>query len=72
MGKRDDGKPISKYEGSWADRINKEPLPKSPTRKVLALGTCDADGSSFKPYDAPVEREVPDTRTGSYLWLDRK
>lgn len=56
---------------AWCDVVNTEPLPKTPTRKVLALGTCDADGSNYKPYEKPVEREVP-APTGSYIWLEEK
>jgi hypothetical protein len=54
---------------AWCDTVNSAPMPAQPARSVLALGTCNADGSGFKPYDKPIERQVPDQRTGSYLWL---
>ena len=54
---------------AWCDTVNNTPMPAQPTRTVLAIGTCKADGSELKLYDKPIERQVPDQRTGSYLWL---
>lgn len=56
---------------AWCDVVNIEPLPTQPMRQVTALGTCDHDGSNFKPYDKPIVRDVP-MPTGSYLWLNEK
>lgn len=39
---------------AWCDVVNKEPLPKQPTRSVMAIGKCNADGSGFKPYPKPI------------------
>lgn len=60
---------ITPYEGSWAATVNTTPLPAKPRRTTLAIGTCNADGSGFKPYDKPIERELPHQPSGSYLWL---
>ncbi len=54
---------------AWCDIVNTEPLPATATRSVLAIGRCNADGSGCQAYDKPIERQAPDTRTGSYLWL---
>lgn len=54
---------------AWCDVVNADPLPAQPTRSVLALGTCAADGSGFVPYEQPIERQVPAGPSGSYLWL---
>ncbi|GAC1605827.1 MAG: hypothetical protein NVS3B3_04460 [Aquirhabdus sp.] len=50
---------------AWCDVVNTQPMTKL-TRPVLAIGTCNADGSGYKPYPNAIERQVP---TGSYLWL---
>jgi hypothetical protein len=44
---------------AWCDVVNKEPLSAQPTRSVLALGTCKAEGSDFKSYPTLVVRHVP-------------
>lgn len=54
---------------AWCDTVNTDPLPAQPTRSVLALGTCAADGSGFASYERPIERQVPAGPSGSYLWL---
>ena len=63
--------PVTPRDGkAWADTVNAQPMPAGETRKALALGKCNADGSNFQPYEKPVEREAPASRpTGSYLWL---
>lgn len=54
---------------SWCDTVNNTPMPQGATRTVVVIGKCDANGDNFKPYDKPIERKVPETRSGSYLWL---
>lgn len=57
---------------AWCDVVNTEPLPVTPRRTALAIGSCNADRSNFKPYDTPVEVESPflsPNPTGSYIWL---
>ena len=62
--------PVTPRKGkACCDTVNTEPLPKQPTCGVLALGTCAADGSGFIPHEQPIERQVADGPTGSYLWL---
>jgi hypothetical protein len=62
--------PITPRDGkAWCDTVNSTPLPEQPTRSVLALGTCNADGSGYKQYETPIERRVPAGPSGSYLWL---
>jgi len=62
---------------AWCDVVN-DPIPQHVKdhrmTTVLALGSCDADGSNFKPYDKPIVRQVPAPvgPTGTYLWLDRE
>ncbi len=53
---------------AWCDVVNSEPMPAVPMNKTMAIGSCDADGSNFKPYAKPIMREVP-APSGSYLWL---
>ncbi|MEJ7805003.1 MAG: hypothetical protein WKG03_03655 [Telluria sp.] len=54
---------------AWCDVVNSKPLPEQPPRCVLALGSCNADGSGFKSYEKPVERTVAAGPSGCYLWL---
>lgn len=54
---------------AWCDTVNSTPMPDQPTRTVMAIGRCNADGGDYQAYDKPVERKVPAGPSGSYLWL---
>lgn len=54
--------PITPRENSWAVRVNdpvQQHVRDHMTREVTVIGTCDLDGSNFKPYDPPRTRRVP-------------
>lgn len=57
-------------QNSWAATVNDMPTPKMPVN-VIALGTCDRDGSNFKPYPQP--RHITEWEPGMPLGLiDRR
>lgn len=41
---------------AWCDTVNKTPMPADRMNTALAIGTCNADGSGFKPYPDPKHR----------------
>jgi hypothetical protein len=49
--------PITPHAGSWADTVNKTPMPAGRTNTALAIGKCNADGSGFVPYEKPIPRQ---------------
>lgn len=51
---------------AWRDVVNTTPSVKPAMRSVLAIGSCNADGSGFKPYPKPVERKVVGLYNGGY------
>ena len=52
---------------AWCDTVNSAPMPTQPTHSVIAVGTCNSDGSGYRPYDKPIERQVQDRRIDTYL-----